>query len=81
MVWRRENAFARSYPGGAHGYRRRKVVHSQISFGFIQSDDSGKDAFIHLSVGMSDLREGQRISFELIGARSGNRSADKLQAV
>jgi CspA family cold shock protein len=55
-------------------------------YGFIQRDDGGKDAFVHVSAveraGMNDLREGQKISFELISdARSGKTSADKLQAV
>jgi CspA family cold shock protein len=55
-------------------------------FGFIQPDDGGKDAFVHVSAleraGMSGLREGQKISFELVAdKRSGKMSADKLQAV
>jgi cold shock protein len=55
-------------------------------FGFIQPDDGGKDAFVHVSAveraGMSDLREGQKISFEMVSdKRSGKMSADKLQAV
>ena len=59
---------------------------SQKGFGFIQPDDGGKDAFVHISAveraGMSDLREGQKISFELVtDQRSGKMSADKLQAV
>ena len=63
-----------------------KWYNSQKGFGFIQPDDGGKDAFVHVSAieraGMSDLREGQKISFELItDKRSGKMSADKLQAV
>ena len=63
-----------------------KWYNSQKGFGFIQPDDGGKDAFVHVSAieraGMSDLREGQKISFELItDTRSGKMSADKLQAV
>jgi CspA family cold shock protein len=63
-----------------------KWYNSQKGFGFIQPDDGGKDAFVHVSAieraGMSDLREGQKISFELVtDARSGKMSADKLQAV
>ncbi|HEY1942774.1 MAG TPA: cold-shock protein [Roseiarcus sp.] len=55
-------------------------------FGFIQPDDGGKDAFVHVSAveraGMSGLREGQKISFELVAdRRTGKMSADKLQAV
>jgi CspA family cold shock protein len=63
-----------------------KWYNSQKGFGFIQPDDGGKDAFVHVSAveraGMNDLREGQKISFELVSdARSGKMSADKLQAV
>ncbi|MGO9758884.1 MAG: cold-shock protein [Roseiarcus sp.] len=62
-----------------------KWYNSQKGYGFIQPDDGGKDAFVHVSAveraGMSDLREGQKISFELVSdARSGKTSADKLQA-
>ena len=58
----------------------------QKGFGFIQPDDGGKDAFVHISAveraGMNDLREGQKVSFELVAdKRSGKMSADKLQAV
>ena len=63
-----------------------KWYNAQKGFGFIQPDDGGKDAFVHVSAieraGMSDLREGQKISFELVAdTRSGKMSADKLQAV
>jgi CspA family cold shock protein len=63
-----------------------KWYNAQKGFGFIQPDDGGKDAFVHVSAieraGMSDLREGQKISFELVtDTRSGKMSADKLQAV
>jgi CspA family cold shock protein len=55
-------------------------------FGFIQPDDGGKDAFVHVSAveraGMNGLREGQKLSFELVAdRRTGKMSADKLQAV
>jgi cold shock protein len=63
-----------------------KWFNAQKGFGFIQPDDGGKDAFVHISAveraGMNDLREGQKISFELVtDKRSGKMSADKLQAV
>jgi cold shock protein len=62
-----------------------KWFNSQKGFGFIQPDDGGKDVFVHISAleraGMSDLREGQKISFELVqDRRSGKMSADRLQA-
>ena len=63
-----------------------KWFNSQKGFGFIQPDDGGKDAFVHISAveraGITDLREGQKIGFELVtDRRTGKMSADKLQAV
>jgi CspA family cold shock protein len=63
-----------------------KWYNPEKGFGFIQPDDGGKDAFVHVSAieraGMTDLREGQKISFEMVSdKRSGKMSADKLQAV
>jgi len=63
-----------------------KWYNAQKGFGFIQPDDGTKDGFVHVSAieraGMNDLREGQKISFELVtDTRSGKMSADKLQAV
>ena len=63
-----------------------KWYNPQKGFGFIQPDDGGKAAFVHVSAveraGMTDLREGQKISFELVtDKRSGKASADKLKAV
>jgi cold shock protein len=63
-----------------------KWYNAQKGYGFIQPDDGGKDAFVHVSAleraGMNDLREGQKLSFELVSdPRSGKTSADKLQAV
>ena len=63
-----------------------KWYNAEKGYGFIQPDDGGKDAFVHVSAleraGMNGLREGQKISFELVAdKRSGKMSADKLQAV
>jgi len=51
-----------------------------------QPDDGGKDAFVHVSAieraGLTGLREGQKISYEMVSdKRSGKMSADKLKAV
>ena len=62
-----------------------KWYNATKGFGFIQPDDGGSDAFVHVSAieraGMSDLQEGQKVSYELVkDTRSGKMSADKLQA-
>ncbi|MBS0360719.1 MAG: cold-shock protein [Proteobacteria bacterium] len=54
-------------------------------FGFIQPDQGGADVFVHISAveraGLRDLREGQKIGFELEkDPRSGKTSAGQLQA-
>ena len=63
-----------------------KWFNIQKGFGFIQPDDGGKDAFVHISAveraGLNDLREGQKLSYEMTtDKRSGKMSADKLQAI
>jgi CspA family cold shock protein len=63
-----------------------KWFNSQKGFGFIQPDDGGKDVFVHISAveraGMSNLHEGQKISYELVADRkTGKSSADQLRAV
>ena len=55
-------------------------------FGFIQPDDGGKDAFVHISsverAGLSNLKEGQKIQYDLVtDRRTGKTSADNLKTV
>ncbi len=61
-----------------------KWFNAQKGFGFIAPDDGGKDAFVHISAleraGLSDLKEGQKLSFQLVSdPRSGKLSADSLK--
>jgi CspA family cold shock protein len=75
-----------NYPEALMPIGTVKWYNPQKGFGFIQPDDGGKDAFVHVSAveraGLTDLREGQKISFELVtDKRSGKASADKLKAV
>lgn len=63
-----------------------KWFNSQKGFGFISPEGGGPDAFVHISAveraGLYELREGQKVSFELVAdKRSGKMSADRLQAI
>jgi len=61
-----------------------KFFNSQRGFGFIQPQDGGKDVFVHISTveraGMSNLNEGQKVSFDVVSER-GKLAAANLQAV
>jgi CspA family cold shock protein len=52
-------------------------------FGFIEPDDGTKDVFVHISAvekaGMSSLREGQRLDYELVTGEQGKASAENLK--
>jgi CspA family cold shock protein len=63
-----------------------KWFNSQKGFGFIQPDNGGKDAFVHISAveraGLGVLNEGQKIEFELVtDRRNGKSSAENLRKV
>jgi CspA family cold shock protein len=54
-------------------------------FGFIEPEDGGKDAFVHISAvqnaGLTTLREGQKVEFELVPGKDGRASAESLVAL
>jgi CspA family cold shock protein len=63
-----------------------KWFNTQKGFGFIQPDDGSKDAFVHISAveraGLSSLREGQKIGFELVSDRkTGKMAAENLKTL
>ena len=63
-----------------------KWFNAQKGFGFIQPDDGGKDAFVHISAveraGLNGLNEGQKVEFDLVSdRRTGKMSADNLRTV
>ncbi|PZO80948.1 MAG: cold-shock protein [Mesorhizobium amorphae] len=63
-----------------------KFFNTTKGFGFIQPDNGGADAFVHISAversGMTTLVEGQKVSYELVADRkSGKMAAANLSAI
>jgi cold shock protein len=60
-----------------------KWFNAQRGYGFIQPDDGSNDVFVHISAveraGISNLHEGQRLSFELERGNQGKTSAIDLR--
>ena len=54
-------------------------------YGFIEPSEGGSDAFVHISAvekaGMSTLREGQKVEYELVTGQNGKTSAENLVAL
>jgi CspA family cold shock protein len=61
-----------------------KWFNEQKGFGFIQPDEGGADAFVHITAvekaGMRTLRENQRVAYDLQEDRPGKMSATNLRS-
>ena len=59
-----------------------KFFNAQKGYGFIQPEDGGQDAFVHISAveraGMRTLNQDQKVSYELQTGRDGKVSATDL---
>jgi cold shock protein len=60
-----------------------KFFNEAKGYGFIQPEDGGTDAFVHISAveqaGLNTLRQEQRVSYELEQDRRGKMSAVNLK--
>ena len=59
-----------------------KWFNSAKGYGFIEPNDGSADAFVHISAveqaGLSGLREGQKVEYEVVAGRNGKSSAENL---
>ena len=59
-----------------------KWFNSVKGYGFIQPSDGSRDAFVHISAveraGLTTLRDGQKVEYELVPGREGKSSAENL---
>ena len=60
-----------------------KFFNAQKGYGFIQPEDGGQDAFVHITAveraGMRTLNQDQKVSYELEQDRRGKTSAVTLR--
>ena len=61
-----------------------KFFNTDKGYGFIQPDDGGSDAFVHISAvekaGLRTLNKEQRVTYDLEEGQRGRTSAINLQA-
>jgi len=62
-----------------------KWFNHQKGYGFIQPEDGGNDAFVHISAveraGLSSLDEGAKVEYELTEGRNGKYAAENLRLI
>jgi CspA family cold shock protein len=62
-----------------------KWFNAAKGYGFIQPDNGGADAFVHISAveraGHDNLSEGQRVEYEIVRGTNGKSSAENLKIV
>ena len=60
-----------------------KWFNATKGFGFIEPEDGGKDAFVHISAveraGIGSLNDGQKVTYELVSGRDGKEAAENIQ--
>lgn len=61
-----------------------KWFNSEKGFGFIQPDTGGQDVFVHISAveraGLTTLRDGTKVSYDIETDRRGRAAAANLRA-
>jgi len=59
-----------------------KWFNATKGYGFIEPEDGSKDAFVHISAvqraGLTTLREGQKVDYELVPSEKGRTAAENL---